>query len=98
MSNKKLSKSKMRDTAFKKENLRLQRKIFAQQAKISSLENELLLRPSYSPPKPWRSVHKIVEDYGNRLAKLKTIANKSTDKASLRASKSKRSTKNKTTQ
>ena len=41
----------MRDAAFKKENLRLQRKVFTQQAKIASLENELLLRPAYAPPK-----------------------------------------------
>jgi len=69
MSNQKLSKSKMHDAAFKKENLRLQRKIFEHQAKIASLENELLLRPPYSPPKP---SDLSVDKLNKYLAKLAT--------------------------
>jgi hypothetical protein len=42
------SKSKMRDAAFIKENRRLQRKIFTQEAQIMTLRNELLLRPPFS--------------------------------------------------
>jgi hypothetical protein len=50
MIKKKLNQSEMRNAALKKENLRLQRKIFAQQAKIVTLQNELLLRPPFPDP------------------------------------------------
>ena len=46
------SKSKMRDAAFKKEILRLQRKIYEQEAEIVRLQSELELRPSYDARKP----------------------------------------------
>ena len=70
MSDKKLSKSKMRDAAFKKEILRLQRQIYTQEAKIARLESELILRPPFEVPKTYRDV--TVEDINKYLQRLPT--------------------------
>jgi hypothetical protein len=68
------SKSKMRDAAFKKEILRLQRQIYTQEAKIARLESELILRPPFEVPKTYRDV--TVDDVNKYLKKMRASGKK----------------------
>jgi hypothetical protein len=70
MINKKKSQFEMRMVALQKENLRLQRKIYTLEAKNTTLQNELLFRPAYEEPKPYRPV--TAEEVNKYLQGLRT--------------------------